>query len=479
MTSPMRVSLFAALTLTLPVTLQAAPLAWSPCTDGVLPGSLCATGTVPASYETSADSGTPALSLFVRKIAADVPAGSAPKGTLWLVAGGPGESGASFYALMPTLRRSFPGFQFLLPDHRGTGNSARVCPAEEAADSPGGRALAGAEWASCFASLNKNPQLASQFSITNAAHDLRTLITSEAGVSAQPVYLYGVSYGTQLVLRSLQLGPLAVKGVLLDSLVPPQTDPRWDLSQRSQVVNQVGLQVLADCDNNAACHAVAGEPAQALLRRVLAKVQADPALLAKIPGKNLKNFLGSMLDVPSARTRLIALLRDLEHGGDTELAAVRASLVAAAASLGSSAQSPLSIPLVSMISNSENNLQPTLRPAWTTAELDQEESALLFTSPLPRMLAGGGLPTYPRDAYFGQLPANVPPMLVLQGTHDPKTPYAGAVAQLQSLQATSSNRPALVSVQQAPHFILWTAAACFETASRRFVAGQPAQDCAL
>ena len=462
--------------------LHAEPMFFTPCSDTAAPGSLCSGLNVPGSYDAQgrAVGEADAMHVFVRKFAADVPAGKPAKGTLWLVAGGPGESGASFYSLLPALRRSFPGFEFLIPDHRGTGHSSRLCKVEESEQSPGGRALAGAEWASCFKGINLMPEYAAQFSITTAARDLKALIEGERSKRKRPpVYVYSVSYGTQLVLRTLQLGPLPVQGVIFDSLVPPQADARWDLSQRSHVVNQVGLQVLARCDADAACHAALGEPAATLYRRVLDKVQADPALLAKVPGKNLKNFLGGMLDVPAARARIPSLLRDLDQGKDGELAAVRATLTDAAASLGSYPQSPLSIPLVSIISNSENNLQPSLRPDWTAADLDREEADLLLTSPLPRILLGGGLPTYPRDAYFGALPAKVPPTLVLQGTLDPKTPYAGAQAQVQALTQRKAGKVALVTVHNAPHFILWTAPACFEQASTRFLAGKPAQDCTL
>ncbi|PHV17949.1 peptidase S33 family protein [Janthinobacterium sp. BJB303] len=469
-------------TLLAGASLHAEPMFFTPCSDMAVPGSLCSGLNVPESYDVQgrAVGEADAMHVFVRKFAADVPAGKPAKGTLWLVAGGPGESGASFYTLLPTLRRSFPGFEFLIPDHRGTGHSSRLCKVEESEQSPGGRALAGAEWASCFKGINLTPEYAAQFSITTAARDLKALIEGERSRRKQPpVYVYSVSYGTQLVLRTLQLGPLPVQGVIFDSLVPPQTDARWDLSQRSRVVNQVGMQVLARCDADAACHAALGEPAEALYRRVLDKAQADPALLAKIPGKNLKNFLGGMLDVPAARARIPYLLHDLDRGGEAELAAVRATLTDAAAGLGSYPQSPLSIPLVSIISNSENNLQPSLRPNWTAADLEREEADLLLTSPLPRILLGGGLPTYPRDAYFGALPAKVPPTLVLQGTLDPKTPYAGAQAQVQALTQRKAGKVSLSSVHNAPHFILWTAPACFEQATTRFIAGKAAQDCTL
>ncbi|PHV29148.1 peptidase S33 family protein [Janthinobacterium sp. BJB426] len=468
-------------TLMVGTSLHAEPMFFTPCSDTAAPGSLCSGLNVPGSYDAQGRGiGDPdAMHVFVRKFAADVPAGKPAKGTLWLVAGGPGESGASFYNLLPTLRRSFPGFEFLIPDHRGAGNSSRLCKVEESRESPGGRALSGAEWGSCFAGINLMPEYAAQFSITMAARDLKALIEGERGSRKPPVYVYGVSYGTQLVLRTLQLGPLPVKGVILDSLVPPQTDVHRDLSQRSHVVNTVGMQVLAECDADAACHAALGEPAASLYRRVLDKAQADPALLAKIPGKNLKNFLGGMLDVPSARVRIPYLLRELDQGGEAELTAVRATLTQAAASLGSYSQSPLSIPLVSIISNSENNLQPSLRPGWTAADIDRDEENLLFTSPLPRILLGGGLPTYPRDAYFGTLPAKMPPTLVLQGTLDPKTPYAGAQAQVQALTQSKAGKVVLSTVHKAPHFLLWTAPACFEQASTRFIAGKAAQDCTL
>lgn len=461
--------------------LHAEPLVFTPCSDTAAPGSLCSGLNVPGSYDAQgrAIGSADAMHVFVRKFAADVPAGKPAKGTLWLVAGGPGESGAAFYSLLPTLRRSFPGFEFLIPDHRGTGHSSRLCKVEESEQSPGGRALAGAEWGSCFAGINLMPEYAGQFSITMAARDLKALIEGEQGKKKPPVYVYSVSYGTQLVLRTLQLGPLPVQGVIFDSLVPPQTDARWDLSQRSHVVNTVGMQALARCDADAACHSALGEPAATLYRRVLDKAQADPALLATIPGKNLKNFLGGMLDVPAARARIPYLLQDLDRGGEAELASVRATLTDAAASLGSYPQSPLSIPLVSIISNSENNLQPSLRPGWTVADIARDEAELLFTSPLPRILLGGGLSTYPRDAYFGVLPEKMPPTLVLQGTLDPKTPYAGAQAQVRALTQSKAGKVALSTVHNAPHFILWTAPACFEQASKRFIAGKPAHDCTL
>jgi pimeloyl-ACP methyl ester carboxylesterase len=54
--------------------------------------------------------------------------------------------------------------------------------------------------------------------------------------------LYGVSYGTQLALRALQVNDLHVDGLILDGLVPPEATQTRDLKRRTALVDQVGRQ---------------------------------------------------------------------------------------------------------------------------------------------------------------------------------------------------------------------------------------------
>jgi hypothetical protein len=42
-----------------------------------------------------------------------------------------------------------------------------------------------------------------------------------------------------------------------------------------------------------------------------------------------------------------------------------------------------------------------------------------------------------------------------------------------------AGKVALATIQNAPHFILWTAPTCFEQASQRFIADKTVQDCTL
>jgi hypothetical protein len=147
---------------------------FSPCADAALPGlagSLCATHRAPLRPN---DPDTRAVELFIRKFPSTR---GVTTGQVWLVAGGPGESGASFYPFLDVFRAAFPGRDLMIPDHRGTGYSTRLCPAEEDEGSPGGRALAGAEWGSCIGGMYADRDRTQAFTVTNASHDLAALIT--------------------------------------------------------------------------------------------------------------------------------------------------------------------------------------------------------------------------------------------------------------------------------------------------------------
>ncbi len=429
--------------------------------DHALSGSLCAQEAVPGDPSGLAGAPVSPLSLFVRKFPADGPR----RGQVWLVAGGPGESGASFYAMLPTLRKAFPGFDLLLPDHRGTGFSSRMCPAEEAVGSPGGMALDGAEWGTCFKYLNKHPVHTRRFSLTNAAHDLKQLVDSTPREGK--TFVYGVSYGTQLVLRAVAMG-LQADGLVLDSLVPLQDDERADLSRRSLVADTLGRHLLADCDARQRCRKSMGEPLEPLYRRVLARAGQDPAWLAAVPGKNLKQFFGSLLDFPSAADGLPGVIKALDAGDDKPLRAVVADVRKQVATFGTFAQLPASTPLVILISGSENNLQP----GRTLDAVKAEEAGLLFASALPAHLVGSVLPLYARDAWFGRVPERMPPTLVVHGARDAKTPYSAALRHIDVLRRAG---PVALHVgEEDGHFLLWAGQGCVTGEIMQFVLGADA-----
>jgi pimeloyl-ACP methyl ester carboxylesterase len=426
-----------------------------PCADAgshpALTRSLCALTPAPLTYD-GADPDTAGVELFVRKF----PAEGRRLGQVWLVAGGPGESGAGFYAQLKRLRAAFPGYDLMVPDHRGTGRSSRVCPEDEAEASPGGRELSGAEWGSCFGLLESRAAWPQAFTISNAAHDLSGLMARHDG--GGKTFLYGVSYGTQLVLRTMVVAPPArLDGIILDSLIPPEGDDQWDLSHRSQVVDAVGRQILARCDADTACRARLEGSAETAMRAVV----DDPALAGLFPGEQPKLFFGSLLDDPAARALIPAVIAGVRAGDTAPIEAAKARLEAQMAPFAAVGASS-SVPLVAVISASENNARPDL----TRADIAAEAADLLFTSSLPGQLAGSAAFAYPRDAAYGTSPSRLPPVLILQGDHDPKTPLAGARAHADRFRAAGPVR--FVTVADAPHFILLTAPGCAEAEIRAF-----------
>ena len=161
-----------------------------------LSDTTCAIINVPQNHNSSTSEKS--VSLFVRKF----PALKQSKGSVWLIAGGPGDTGAVFYNMIDRFRKAFADYDVLVPDHRGTGLSSPICPGQ-AIDSIAGSTLVGEEWGQCFNHMYADIERATSFSVTNAAKDLRQLINQLS--SEGNTYLYGVSYGTQLTLRTMQL----------------------------------------------------------------------------------------------------------------------------------------------------------------------------------------------------------------------------------------------------------------------------------
>ena len=405
----------------------------------------CITVKAPMQYQPT--SSNQQIDLFVRRF----PAKAERQGSIWLIAGGPGESGASFYSQIDTFHKAFPNFELLVPDHRGTGYSSSICP-QESVDSLAGKQLVGEEWGACFSHMYSNMDYVQSFSITNAAHDLAGLIEQHSGSGKH--YVYGVSYGTQLVLRLLQLPNVSIDGVLLDSLVPLQDDTKYDLTHRSTVVNDIGLQVLAR----------KAPEMKAKLKTLI----ADKPLLSDyddtLPKSKLSNTLGLMLDVPKLRKAIPSIIKDLDEGNIEVLQQAIADMESFYGSFNQNYKNfGSSIPLVQVISSSETNPRSDL----TQEALGKEEADFLFTSPLPGLLRGNRMPTYEKDAYFAQLPKSLPPVTVLHGSLDPKTHFDGAKAHVKVLSKSGS--VSLVEVIDAPHFIALNAPECFVNLASQIV----------
>jgi pimeloyl-ACP methyl ester carboxylesterase len=425
---------------------------FTPCDDAALPGlagSLCAISQTPLRPD---DPETGVVDLFVRKFPST---SGTTTGQVWLIAGGPGESGASFYPFLDTLRAAFPNRDLIIPDHRGTGYSTRLCPVEEAADSPGGYALAGAEWGSCIGGMYADLDRTQAFTVTNASHDLSTLIARYR--SEGSVQVYGVSYGTQLILRMLQTAPVGLDAVVLDGLVPLEASAELDLSHRTAVVDKVGRSLLS--------------PDQVLVYEALLSDPERHALWAEVaPRGDLRRFLATLLNFPELRDQISAIISALDQGDASPLLAVRAALESEFNKLGQYPQSSPALPLVVLMNASENNGRREL----TAEDVEAEARGALFTSPLPGLLVGPSAPLYERDDYYGRSPVALPRTLVIHGTLDPNTPYDGAVAHAAKL--AEAGEVTFATVVSGAHLLPFAAPDCFVRVVSAFDAGAKVPD---
>lgn len=384
------------------------------------------------------------VELAIRKFA--VEDAESRRGQVWLIHGGPGEPGAGFYPFVDVFRQAFDGFDLIVPDHRGTGESTRLCPAEESLESEAGYALADSEWGSCIGYLFANPARTKAFSITNAAHDLALLM--ERYREPGEVYVYAVSYGTQLVLRMLQIADPELDGIVFDGLVPPESMPEWDLSHRTAVVDGVGRAMLDE---------------QGIERYQQLLASDDQIWQAVLGPGDLRQFMGSLLNFPDLRERIPGLVDDLSDGNTDSLTDTVTELQAAHRHLLPYPQSEPSIPLVMLISGSENNSRRNLDADTVAAEAKDA----LFISPLPGLLANLSLPLYDRDEYFGKLPERLPRTVVIHGTLDPNTPYEGARLHAERLNA--AGELSFSTVVDGAHFLPLVAPDCFIKAAAAFV----------
>jgi pimeloyl-ACP methyl ester carboxylesterase len=184
----------------------------SPCpqtTDGVQCGTvevpLDRTGTVP---------GTIPLHVEV------LPATGVPRGTMFLIAGGPGQGSAGAYGLgsaiaATDMQTMFPGYTLVAFDNRGTGKSGLIdCPGLQTSTLTTieqDAALA----RDCAAIIGPGRRF---YATRDHAEDLEAV---RVALGAGRIGLFGVSYGTKLALAYALAHPDAVERIALDSVVAP------------------------------------------------------------------------------------------------------------------------------------------------------------------------------------------------------------------------------------------------------------------
>jgi pimeloyl-ACP methyl ester carboxylesterase len=142
-----------------------------------------------------------------------------PRGTFFLIAGGPGQGSARAFDLRSPgnadfMRSMLPGYTLVAVDNRGTGASGLLnCPALQKVTSATAEeeaALAG----TCAATIGPTRQF---YATRDHAEDLEAV---REALGLGKIALFGVSYGTKLALAYALAHPDHVERLLLDSVLP-------------------------------------------------------------------------------------------------------------------------------------------------------------------------------------------------------------------------------------------------------------------
>jgi pimeloyl-ACP methyl ester carboxylesterase len=183
-------------------------------------GALCGTVTVPID-RTGVFPGTIGLHVEV------LPPSGLPRGTMFLIAGGPGQGSAGAFDLGPGFTRElmqfmFPGYTLVAFDNRGTGQSGVLrCPGLQAVTV----ATAEQEAAHARDCADQIGPARVFYATRDHAEDTEAV---RRALGLGRIGLYGVSYGTKLAMAYALAHPEGVERLLLDSVVVPTFPDPFD-----------------------------------------------------------------------------------------------------------------------------------------------------------------------------------------------------------------------------------------------------------
>jgi pimeloyl-ACP methyl ester carboxylesterase len=405
---------------------KAAGARFTACGDN---GLECTKLTVPLD-RTGVTPGT--ITLYVERLLPD----GLPRGTMFLVAGGPGQPSAETFNLAEngtTFKNLFPGYTLVAFDNRGTGKSDVIsCPRlqAEVTATVEQQARYAAECATIIGPTRRF------YATRDHAEDTESV---RQAIGADRIGLWGTSYGTKLAVAYALAHPDHVDRLLLDSIVLPEgSDPLATQLLRSMPSGLASLCRANACRsatpslpadvaalaNRLAAHPISGRVPQpggkSRLQRldgvtflgVVIDTDLNPGLAAELPAA----VRAALRGVPRPLLRIVALdqqsssirSKDLSFGllaatncadghfpwaPDTPVAQRKALLDAARAALPAGATGPFG--------------------RWAT---DLGSAALCIQWPSP----SGGAPLGP-----GPLPDV--PVLILTGDRDLRTPVANAL----------------------------------------------------
>lgn len=298
-----------------------AKVEWTPCplhSEGKGPQVSCATIQVPLDRAHPEGKTIP---FYVKRFR---PEGGKGERALWMLQGGPGASGYVYENIAEAMATRFPDVDYYIPDHRGTGQSARLgCPLQEAADSEAGLYITDEEWVTCLADIKaKHGDDLKFYDTTNAANDLGVAI-ARINKEKQPTFVLGVSYGTYWAHRYLQIFPGQADGIVLDSIFPPG----GSLARQDADSDEAARDFMEVCKKDAFCGGKLGADPWAKAQALVAKLKSGhcPAIaLPDFPTEALlRQLFASLLMDPTFRVYIPAVIYRADRCEERDVTALK------------------------------------------------------------------------------------------------------------------------------------------------------------
>jgi pimeloyl-ACP methyl ester carboxylesterase len=406
-----------------------AAIGLSPCPDATT-GVQCGTVDVPLD-RSGGMPGTIPLHVEV------LPATGLSRGTMFLIAGGPGQGSAGAYGLgsangATDMQSMFPGYTLVAFDNRGTGKSGLInCPGLQASTVSTIERDAGLA-RDCAAIIGPSRQF---YATRDHAEDMESV---RVALGLGRIGLFGVSYGTKLAIAYAYAHPSSVDRIVLDSVVEPIFPDPFE----QNVLRELPGTLTAFCAGGI-CRGATKDFAGDFVK-LANRLEARP-LKGKIIATN-----GKLKTMQMNGEELISMTidADLSPGLAAEVpAAVHAALLGEARpllrlydlNLGTSALSAedLSFGLYAATSCADGRFPfaPDTPPAARKAILDAAVAALPSTGGFGQWAARTGnaffceqWPSPAGNTPLGPGPLPNVPVLAVNGGFDLRTPVANALA---------------------------------------------------
>jgi pimeloyl-ACP methyl ester carboxylesterase len=372
---------------------------------------------------------------------------------LWLVNGGPGDSGYHFASegMHERLADALPDTDVYVIEHRGVGYSAQLtCPEQQADASPGGAEVTADEIPACARYVDEvyDGGLA-HFSVSNGARDIRQMLrlTREEG---KRQFVYGVSYGSYLLLRFLRLFPDEADGVILDSVVIPEQK----LTTYDKQADPVAMRMAERCAASPVCAEKLGADPWATIRETVAALEQGHCLDAGLPGEAVSSILWAFIDLPELRGALFPLLYRLARCEPGDIAAAGNALAFLEAPLP---EIPAELPaLDSFILAAHLATTELVQRPFSASELMAECELATFCAGVATVLLPyfEHWPTYD-EPLLDTWPASATPILAFNGDMDVKTTIETASRITDHMSGMHQN---FYEFPDSPHYLLLTSA---------------------